>query len=98
VCFLINATLVTESKLYRLSCLSLPIHTSAKAIQAGGRVNLDGYIMLSVSYVHQILIKTEICRQILVKHLNIKFLGNLISLSRVSEGQTDGRSDFNNVP
>jgi hypothetical protein len=75
--------------------MDLPIHMSANAVQAGGMVNLDGYIMLSVRYVYPILTKSGVCRQILVKLLKIKFL---ISISRVSEGRTNGRSDFNNVP
>jgi hypothetical protein len=35
--------LETESNLYQLSYLSLPIHTSAKAARARGRVHLVGY-------------------------------------------------------
>jgi hypothetical protein len=42
-CLPVNATLETEPKLCQLICLSLPIHTSANAAQAGGRVDLDGY-------------------------------------------------------
>jgi hypothetical protein len=48
--FSVNATLETESNLYQLSYLSLPIHTSVNAAQAGGRVHLDAYnIYLSLS-------------------------------------------------
>jgi hypothetical protein len=46
VCFPVNATLETEPNLYQLSYLSLPIHTSANAAQAGGRVDMDGYSKL----------------------------------------------------
>jgi hypothetical protein len=45
-CFPVNATLEAESDLYQLSYLSLPIHISAKAIQAGGPVDLDGYKLM----------------------------------------------------
>jgi hypothetical protein len=46
--FPFNAAPETESNLYQLSCLSLPIHTSANATQAGGRVDLDGYAIFRV--------------------------------------------------
>lgn len=43
-CFPINVTLEAESDLYQLSYQSLPIHISAKAIQAGGQVaNANAY-------------------------------------------------------
>jgi hypothetical protein len=43
VCFPVNVTRETQPNLYQLSFLSLPIHTSANAAQAGGWVHLDGY-------------------------------------------------------
>jgi hypothetical protein len=43
VCFSVNAALETESNLYQLSYLYLPIHTSANSAQAEGRVDLAGY-------------------------------------------------------
>jgi hypothetical protein len=42
-CFPVNVTLETESNLYQLSYLFLPIHTSAVTAQAGVRVDLNGY-------------------------------------------------------
>jgi hypothetical protein len=45
-CFPVNATLEAESNLYQLNYLSLPIHTSANAAHARGRVDLAGYAVL----------------------------------------------------
>jgi hypothetical protein len=56
VCFPVNATLKSESDLYQLSYLSLPIHTSANAAQAGGRVELTGY---SVTVIRYVIVKTS---------------------------------------
>jgi hypothetical protein len=46
VCFPVNVTLESESDLQKLSCLSLPIHTSANAASVGDRVDLDDYSLL----------------------------------------------------
>jgi hypothetical protein len=48
-CFPVNTTLERESNLYQLNYLSLMIHTSAKAAQVGGLVDLDGYNFINDS-------------------------------------------------